>query len=78
MLAMLAFSEGTKGALAGGFEGSDGGGPIQAGAITERLHRREGDHARESLVVNALFPILSRDRDATGALFEIVKNQPGY
>lgn len=38
----------------------------------------KGDHARESLVVNALFPILNRDRDATRALFEIVKNQPGY
>jgi len=37
-----------------------------------------GDQAREAQVVNALFPILNRDRDATAALFEIIKNQPGY
>jgi len=29
-------------------------------------------------VLNALFPILERDREATRALFEIIKNQPGY
>lgn len=37
-----------------------------------------GDDAREAQVVNALFPILDRDREATKAVFEIVKNQPGY
>jgi type I restriction enzyme, R subunit len=37
-----------------------------------------GDHAREAQVQNALYPLLDRDRDATAALFEIVKNQPGY
>ncbi len=37
-----------------------------------------GDQAREAQVLNALFPLLDRDRDATQALFEIVKNQPGY
>jgi type I restriction enzyme R subunit len=37
-----------------------------------------GDQAREAQVLNALFPILDRDREATLALFEIVKNQPGY
>ena len=37
-----------------------------------------GDHAREAQVLNALFPILDRDREATLALFEIIKNQPGY
>lgn len=37
-----------------------------------------GDAAREAQVVNALFPILERDRKATEAVFEIVKNQPGY
>ena len=37
-----------------------------------------GDQAREAQVQNALFPLLNRDRDATAALFEIVKNQPGY
>ena len=29
-------------------------------------------------VLNALFPIMSRDREATQAIFEIIKNQPGY
>lgn len=38
----------------------------------------KGDQAREAQVLNALFPILDRDRGATRALFEIVKNQPGY
>lgn len=38
----------------------------------------KGDQAREAQVLNALFPILDRDREATQALFEIIKNQPGY
>jgi type I restriction enzyme R subunit len=38
----------------------------------------KGDEPREKEVLNALFPFLSRDRKATQALFEIVKNQPGY
>jgi type I restriction enzyme R subunit len=38
----------------------------------------KGDQAREAQVLNALFPVLDRDRMATKALFEIVKNQPGY
>jgi type I restriction enzyme R subunit len=25
-----------------------------------------------------LFPIMARDRQATQAIFEIIKNQPGY
>jgi len=37
-----------------------------------------GDQAREAQVQNALFPLLNRDRAATQALFELVKNQPGY
>ena len=37
-----------------------------------------GDQARESQVQNALFPLLSRNRNATEALFELVKNQVGY
>jgi type I restriction enzyme, R subunit len=32
----------------------------------------------EAQVLNALFPLLDRDRAATLALFELVKNQPGY
>ncbi len=38
----------------------------------------KGDQARESQVLNALFPILKRDREATKALFDIIKNQQGY
>jgi hypothetical protein len=38
----------------------------------------KGDEIREKQVLNALFPIMSRDRDATRAIFEIIKHQPGY
>ncbi len=38
----------------------------------------KGDDTREKQVLNALFPIMSRDRRATQALYEIIKNQPGY
>ncbi len=37
-----------------------------------------GDQAREAQVLNALFPLLGRNREATLAVFELVKNQPGY
>jgi type I restriction enzyme R subunit len=37
-----------------------------------------GDHAREAQLLNALFPLLNRDREATQTLFELIKNQPGY
>ena len=36
------------------------------------------DQAREAQVLNALFPVFDRDREATQAVFDIVKNQPGY
>ena len=38
----------------------------------------KGDQAREAQVLNALFPLLDRDREATLALFELIKNQSGY
>ncbi|MCJ7750818.1 MAG: restriction endonuclease subunit R, partial [Armatimonadetes bacterium] len=38
----------------------------------------KGDQAREAQVLNALFPLLDRNREATQALFELIKNQPGY
>jgi type I restriction enzyme, R subunit len=38
----------------------------------------KGDGIREKQVLNALFPIMSRNRQATLAVFEIIKNQPGY
>ncbi len=37
-----------------------------------------GDSAREAQVLNALFPLMGRDRVATSAMFEIIKNQLGY
>ena len=38
----------------------------------------KGDEMREKQVLNALFPLMNRDRKATMALFEIIKNQSGY
>ncbi|HET6493940.1 MAG TPA: hypothetical protein VFH61_01065 [Thermoleophilia bacterium] len=37
-----------------------------------------GDQAREAQALNALFPLLDRDREATLELFELTKNQQGY
>ena len=37
-----------------------------------------GDQAREVQILNALYPILDRDREATQAIFEIIKHQRGY
>lgn len=38
----------------------------------------KGDETRERTVQNAIYPLLDRDREATQALFEIIKNRPGY
>jgi type I restriction enzyme, R subunit len=38
----------------------------------------KGDETRERTVQNAIFPLLGRDREATQALFNIIKNQSGY
>ncbi|EGV27819.1 type I site-specific deoxyribonuclease, HsdR family [Thiorhodococcus drewsii AZ1] len=38
----------------------------------------KGDEVRERQVMNAVYPVLDRDKGATLALFEIIKNQPGY
>lgn len=38
----------------------------------------KGDQARESRVKNALYPLMDKDREATLALFDIIKNIPGY
>ena len=48
--APLTFSEGTKCALAGGFDGGGGGGPIQRGAITGHFHGRKGYTAARPIV----------------------------
>jgi len=37
-----------------------------------------GDETRERTVLNAIHPLLDRDGEATLAVFQIVKNQPGY
>lgn len=37
-----------------------------------------GDDTREKQVLNALFPLMARDRQATQAIFDIIKNQPDY
>ena len=37
-----------------------------------------GDDTREKQIINALYPKMDRDREATKAIFEIIKNQPGY
>ena len=38
----------------------------------------QGDQAREAQVLNALFPLLDRNRAATQALFDLLKHVPGY
>jgi type I restriction enzyme, R subunit len=38
----------------------------------------KGDETRERQVLNALFPLLARDRTATQAVFEIIAHQSGY
>ena len=38
----------------------------------------KGDEIREKPVLNEIFRIMSRDREATLAIFEIIKNQGGY
>ena len=38
----------------------------------------KGDAAREAQVLNAIAPLLDMNKVATLAVFEIVKNQPGY
>lgn len=37
-----------------------------------------GDEARERNLLDVLYPIMSRDRQATRAVFELIKQQPGY
>jgi type I restriction enzyme, R subunit len=38
----------------------------------------KADETRQKQVLNALFPIMSRDRAATQAIFDILKHQSGY
>ena len=63
---------------------NDGDDPVTLALEIDRVMRErapagwKGDQAREAQVLNALFPLLGRDREATRALFELIKNQPGY
>jgi type I restriction enzyme R subunit len=52
-------------------------------AIDQAMRERapagwRGDQAREAQVLNALYPLLDRNREATQRLFDLVKNLPGY
>ena len=38
----------------------------------------KGDETKERVVQNFLYPLLNKNKDATLAMFEIIKNQPGY
>ena len=38
----------------------------------------KGDETKERVVQNFLFPLLKKNRAATLAVFELIKNQPGY
>lgn len=40
--------------------------------------QEDADGPRGAQVLNALFPLFDRDRTATKAMFEIIKNQQGY
>ncbi|NJL99502.1 MAG: type I restriction endonuclease subunit R [Synechococcaceae cyanobacterium SM2_3_2] len=52
-------------------------------ALDQAMHEHapagwKGDETRQNQVLNALFPIMSRDRIATQSIFEIIKNQGSY
>ena len=52
-------------------------------ALDQAIHTHapadwKGDEIREKQVLNAIFPIMFRDRAATQAIFEIIKNQSAY
>lgn len=38
----------------------------------------KGDPTREAMVLNAIYPIMKKDKAATQAIFEIIKQQPDY
>jgi type I restriction enzyme R subunit len=38
----------------------------------------KGDETKERLVQNFLYRIMNKNREATAALFDLVKNQSGY
>ena len=62
----------------------DGDGRLKLALEIDQVMREQapagwkGDQAREARVLNALFPLMGRNRKATLKLFDLVKNQPGY
>ncbi|NGO91271.1 MAG: restriction endonuclease subunit R, partial [Halomonas sp.] len=38
----------------------------------------KGDEVKERQVLNVLYPLLNRNRDATEAVFDLIKNMNGY
>ena len=72
------------GTTAGESKGDYGGERLRLALAIDRVMREQapagwkGDQAREAQVLNALFPLMGRDRAATQALFDLVKNMPGY
>ena len=72
------------GTTAGELKGDYGGERLRLALAIDRVMREQapagwkGDQAREAQVLNALFPLMGRDRAATQALFDLVKNMPGY
>ena len=69
---------------AGNAAGPDEEGRIRLALEIDRVMSEQapagwkGDQAREAKVLNALFPLLDQNREATWALFNLVQNQPGY
>jgi len=77
------------GAATGEWISFDGGTPHESGLITlaleiDRTMRERapasfrGDQAREAKVLNELYVVLKGNRAATQALFDLIKNMPGY
>jgi type I restriction enzyme R subunit len=64
--------------------GDGGDGHVELALEIDRTMRERapagwrGDQTREAQVLNALFPLVGRNREVTRALFDLVKNQPGY
>ncbi len=62
----------------------NGNEPVRLALEIDRVMREhapagwKGDQAREAQVLNALFPLMKRNRKATRALFALIKNQSGY
>ena len=62
----------------------DEGAKVKLALDIDQMMRREapsswrGEASREARILNALFPLMGRDGEATMAIFEIIKSQSGY